>query len=372
MAIEKYTTCSRGIDPWRTRGLRPLTPEVRLGGTPRWWTRSVIASLTIVYGVLAACDPISPPPLRFGSDGQVRVTVEVPLQGGIGWLQQVLIWNSDGAWKLFEEIGYDSVVGDDNMLRNPGLPYLYAANYSTLLQLAIDNAGTKLVDLPELDPDPECGIDRSRVSILIRDNVRDEEREWSRCAFGANALANLTTEGFEPDDGTARVVQIALRARDLTMGADFDRYAYTGSMPFATIERGTEPGRELEDTVIVFRSPDDAGEGVVPVGWEGFWEGHTGGDRPLPEIDWTREVVIVVAIGMRETLGFSVEVRRVLQIGNESRVTGTKIERVELVPGDYCAPARRIIWPYHIVVAPRGHPQPSPPSKWAERIPCEA
>ena len=364
MATEKYTTRNQGIG-------RPMTRELRRGIRPPAWPKSVIASLTITYGVSTACEPMLPGPTRFGSDGQVRVTVEVPLQGGIGWLQQVLTWNSDGAWKLFEEIGYEGVVGDDNVMRNPGLPYLYAANYASLLQLAIDNDGTKLVDLPELDPDPECGIERSRVSIMIRDNVLDQEKEWSRCAFSATALANLTTEGFEPDDGTARVVQIALRARDFTLGADFDGYAYTGSMPFATIEQGTEPGRELEDTVIVFRSSDDAGEGVTPAGWEGFWGAHTGGDRPPPEIDWTREVVIVVAIGVRETLGFSVEVRRVLQIGNESRVTGTKIERVELIPGDYCAPARRIIWPYHIVVAPRGHPQPSY-SRWAERIPCEA
>ena len=211
------------------------------------------------------------------------------------------------------------------------------------------------------------------MSILIRDNPRDEEKEWSRCAFSANALANLTTEGFEPDDGTARVVQIALRARDLSLGADFERYAYTGSMPFATIERGTQSGWAFQDTVTVtvYRSAADGDTGVAPEGWRHFWEEHTGEDRPAPEIDWTREVVIVVAIGERDELGFSVEVRRVLQIGDESRVTGTKIETVELVPGDYCAPARRFIWPYHIVVAPRGHPQPSY-SNWVESIPCEA
>ena len=366
MATEKYTTRNLGID-------HHVTCELRRGRYPRAWTRTVIASLTITYGVLTACDPMLPGPTRFGSDGLVRVTVEVPLQGGIGWLQQVLTWNSDGAWKLFEEIGYDSVVGDDNVMRNPGLPYLYAANYASLLQLAIDNDGTKLVDLPGMDPGTDCGIERSRVSILIRDNPRDEEKEWSRCAFSANALANLTTEGFEPDDGTARVVQIALRARDLSLGADFERYAYTGSMPFATIERGTQSGWAFQDTVTVtvYRSAADGDTGVAPEGWRHFWEEHTGGDRPAPEIDWTREVVIVVAIGERDELGFSVEVRRVLQIGDESRVTGTKIETVELVPGDYCAPARRFIWPYHIVVAPRGHPQPSY-SNWVESIPCEA
>ena len=283
-------------------------------------------------------------------------------------MQQVLTWNSDGAWSLYEEIGYGSVAGDDSQVRNPGLPYLYAASYESLLQLAIDNQGTRLWEPP--DQVDDCGI-RSRVSVLIRDNQEKEEKEWARCAANANALGNLTTEGFEPDDGAARVIQIALRARDFTVGEDFNQYAYTGSMPFATIERGTQPGRELADTVLVFRSADDAEEGEAPEGWERFWEGHTGGDRARPEIDWAREMVIVAAIGKRETLGFSVEVRRVLQIGDASRVTGTKIERVELVPGDYCAPARRIEWPYHIVRTPRGHPRPSFPKR-TERIPCEA
>ncbi len=370
MATERYTADNPGIGPRIPEGSGPLAGEALRGRSLRSWVKSLTLSLTIIYGILTGCDPMGPTPGQswFGSDGQVRVTVEVPLQGGIGWMRQVVAWNSDGAWKLHEEIGYDSVVGDDNQMRNPGLPYLYAANYESLLKLAFDNQGTRLWEPP--DQVEDCGI-RSRVSVLIRDNPDNAEKEWARCAANANALGNLSTVGFEPDDGAARVIQIALRARDFTLGDDFNQYAYTGSLPFATIERGTQPGRQLEDTVIVFRSADDAGEHEAPEGWERFWEDHTGGDRALPEIDWAREMVILAAIGKRETLGFSVEVRRVLQIGGADRVTGTKIEKVELIPGDYCAPARRIEWPYHIVVTPRGHPQPvgSPSS---ERIPCEA
>ena len=370
MATERYMARSRGTGPRIPGGVRSLAGEVPGGRSPKSWGKSLTASLTIIYGVLTGCDPMGPGPGEswFGSDGQVRVTVEVPLQGGIGWMQQVLTWDSDGAWKLHEEIGYDSVVGDDSQMRNPGLPYLYAANYESLLQLAFDNQGTRLWDPP--DQVDDCGI-RSRVSVLIRDNPDNAEKEWARCAANANALGNLSTVGFEPDDGAARVIQIALRARDFTLGEDYNEYAYTGSMPFATIERGTQSGREFEDTVVVFRSADDSGEDEAPEGWERFWEDHTGGDRALPEIDWTREMVVIASIGKRETLGFSVEVRRVLQIGDASRVTGTKIERVELIPGDYCAPARRIEWPYHIVRTPRGHPQPSD-SPTSERIPCEA
>lgn len=369
MATERYKARNPGIGPGRPGESPPLDGGLPQGKGPRAWAKLLTVSLTIIYGVLAACDPMGPPDQSwFGSDGHVRVSVEVPLQGGIGWMQQVLTWESDGAWKLYEEIGYGSVAGDDEQVRNRGLPYLYAARYENLLQLAIDNRGTRLWEPP--DQVDECGT-RSRVSILIRDNPSNEEKEWARCAANANALDNLTTEGFEPDNGAARVIQIALRARDFTLGEHFNQYAYTGSMPFATIERGLHPGRELEDTVIVFRSADDAGEDEAPEGWERFWEEHTGGDRAPPEIDWAREKVIIAAIGKRETLGYSVEVRRVLQIGDANRVTGTQIERVELVPGDYCAPARRTVWPYHIVVTPRGHPQPSK-SPRTERIPCEA
>ncbi|MDE2874720.1 MAG: hypothetical protein OXQ93_04705 [Gemmatimonadota bacterium] len=328
------------------------------------------ASLTIIYGSMMGCDPMGPgPDLRFGLDGQVRVTVEVPLQGGIGWQQQVLTWNSDGAWKLYEEIGYDSVLGDDNVMRNPGLPYLYAANYASLLQLAIDNAGTRLWEPP--DQVDDCGIGRSRVSILIRDNRHDEEKEWARCAFYANSLGDLSTEGFEPDDGAARVIQIALRARDFTLGEDFDQYAYTGSLPFATIERGAQSGIEFAEGMLVYRSPEGADEGEEPDGWSAFWREHAGGERSPPEIDWARDMVAVASIGERDEAGHTVEVRRVLLIGDASRVTGSKIEMVELVPGDYCTPARRFEWPYHIVVTPRGHPQPSY-SLRSVRVPCEA
>lgn len=321
--------------------------------------------------MLMACDTGGMgPQLRFGSDGEVRVTVEVPLQRGIGWMQQVLTWNSDGAWKLYEEIGYDSVLGDANVMRNPGLPYLYAANYSSLLQLAIDNAGTRLWEPPDRVGD--CGVDRSRVTVLIRDNQRNQEKEWARCASTATPLGALSTAGFEPDDGSARVIQIALTARDFTLGEGFDRYAYTGSLPFATLDRGVHPGRELT-TNVAFRSSDDGDPAEEPEGWTQFWEDHTGGDSAPPEIDWAREIVVVAAIGMREELGDSVEVRRVLQTVDleDSQITQTRIETVERIPGNYCTPATRITWPYHIVVTVRG-----PPSLYfshrPEEVPCEA
>ena len=370
MAKKRYRSEGTWMKP-RIRGRSgPGVARCRGRGARRSRMKAITLSLTIVCVVITGCDPSLGPPglLRFGSDGEVRVTVEVPLQGGVGWIQQVLNWNSDGAWKLYEEIGYDSVLGDDNIFRNPGLPYLYAANYSSLLHLAIDNEGTRLWEPP--DQIDDCGIGRSRVSILIRDNREDKEKEWARCAANANPLANLSTEGFEPDDGAARVIQIALRARDFTLGDDFDRYAYTGSLPFATIERGTQPGEELNEGVLVFRTPDDGNETDEPDGWSQWGQAHTGGERRPPEIDWARKMVVVAALGRRDFTGHTVEVRRVLLVGNETQVIRTKIEMVERIPGDYCTPARRNSWPYHIVAIPKG-PQEEY-SLVAERIPCEA
>ena len=370
-----YTPCGAPASPLARgetrRGLGNNDGPTRSGRRSRRFVRSLlIASPTVLYAVFSACEPIGPPPglLRFGSDGHVRVTVEVPLQGGIGWLQQVLSWNSDGAWKLFEEIGYDSVLGDNNMRRNPGQPFVYAANYSSLLQLAIDNEGTRLWEPPDQVGADECGIGRSRVSIVIRDNQRDEEKEWARCAANASALAHLSTGGFEPDDGAARVIQIALRARDFTLGEDFENYAYTGSLPFATIDRGTRSGTEVNDG-LVFRTPEGVSE--APEGWSPFWRRHTGGDGAPPDIDWENEMVVVAAIGRREWTGDSVEVRRVLLVGAEiPGMTRTKIEMVERKAGNYCAPARRVVWPYHIVVTPRGPPADF--SRRREIVDCEA
>ena len=346
MTMEKYTGTVGKESP---AGMRRM--PVRL-------------SLTMICVFLGSCDPDGPGVYRFGSDGLVRVVVEVPLQAGTGWMRQVLTWQSDGAWKLFEQIGYDSVVGDENDLKNPGLPYVYAANYLSLLHLVNENRGTRLWGLSVTVP--ECGVGGSRVSFLIHDNIRDEQREWSRCASQATPLRSLSTVGVGAEDGSARVVQVAMRARDFTMGADFDGYAYTGSLPFATVERGTESGMDLE-VPAWFRSPEGEERDSPPQRWLDFWRQHVGksGGTP-PRIDWTREMILVGAIGERHEVGDSAEVRRVLVVGDDRDI---KFEVVERVPGDYCAPATRTVRPYHIVVMPRSPAMVSYGVR-VERVPC--
>ena len=342
----------------------------RKGSLARFLAKYLSISLTMTYMMTTGCDATGPGNgfLRFGQAGEIRVTVETPLQGGIGWLQHVLTWQSDGAWKLFEEIGYDGRVGDEHMTRNPGLPVRFAASYATLITQLNDHEGAKLFGVPNLDPDldPVCRAGASRVTVLVRDSGRGEQTDWKRCADGT--LATLTTGGSGPDTDAARVIQAAITARNWTVGEDFQS-RYSGSLPFGTLEKGTVTSTDLQGPTH-FLSPDGSDADPTPEEWAEFWAAHTGSDgRPLPEVDWATEMVLIGAVGVREEVGDSVEVRRVLQVGDADRVTGTKIEVVERVPGDFCAPARRIVRPYHIVVAPKG-PNVSFAKVQTERVPC--
>ena len=338
----------------------------RKGRPARVPASMLTVSLTMIYVVTSSCDPpvgMGNGFLRFGQDGEIRVSVEAPLQGGVGWLQQVLTWNSDGAWKLFEEIGYRGTVGEEGINANPGLPLQFAGSYATLITQLNDHDGSKLLGVPDLDADlnPDCGVGASRVTVLIRDAGRNQDMEWVRCAFGT--LGSLVTQGSGPDFTAGRVIQAAILARNFTLGDEF-LSAYAGSLPFYTVEKGTETGSGVEGPR-VFRAPDNAGSDETPPDWALFWGAHAGAGRPLPEVDWASEMVLVGAVGVREEVGDSVEIRRVLPIG-----TGTRVEIFERIPGNFCAPARRIVRPFHIIVAPRA---PAPvvfTDVKEERVPC--
>ncbi|MCY3807993.1 MAG: hypothetical protein OXG58_00895 [Gemmatimonadetes bacterium] len=286
--------------------------------------------------------------------------MEVPLGGGIGLKQQVLTWNSDGAWTLFEVIGYDDVDGDETTVRSSGLPIAFAAGHQTLLHDFNEREGTRLWELGR--EGRECGIGRSRVTFHVRDNPRDSIAEWQRCAGRATSLKELDErEVTEPDDGAAGVVYLATRARDLAFGKDFDDYAYTGSLPFGTVDKGTQTEIK-EQKPRLFRSPDGRS---APAEWVRIWDEHRPGSS-LPEVDWAGEMVVLATAGPRHELGDSIEVRKVLLVGEERDIF---VEVVQRVPGDYCAPARRDVWPYHIVVTPRREGSFSFALR-VERVPC--
>ena len=316
--------------------------------------------------IAGACDPMGPHngPLRFAQVGEIRVTVESPLYLGAGWLRQEVTWRSNGAWRVFEQIGYRGTVGEENLEPNPGLPFEYASVYASLIQKLNDDEGFKLIGFPALDDiqDPQCRSGMSRVTVRMYDESGRDDREWTRCAEGS--LANLTTRGSGPDVAASRVIQAAIFVRNSTVGSDFVSL-YAGSLPYATLDHGTETGAELEGT-ISFRSPDGPGAEEAPADFLDFWGSHVGSRQlPLPEIEWTREMVLVVAPGVRQEVGDSVEVRRVLAIDD-----GTRVEWVERTPGNFCAPARRTVRPIHIVVVPKA-PEPISFARLpTEAVPC--
>ncbi len=325
----------------------------------RGWRRMRAACLLAAAG--PACDggTIDPGALRFGQVGEIQVRVQVPLQRGQGRLQQVLSWNSDGAWVLREAISYGERVGDETVKGNPGVPLQYSGAYATLIS-ELNESPSRVLDVDQT-LDPECGLAASRVTLSIRDDGRDEEKTWSRCAFGA--LTTLRTQDSGPDEQASRVVEAAIRTWRRTLGGD-SVSVYAGSLPFGTLERGEWTGTTLNNP-LAFRSPDGAGAREAPPGWDEFWRDHSGGERPAPEVDWASEMLLFAVVGVREEVGDSVEVRRVLPIGR-----GTRIVVVEQRPGDFCAPLHRVIRPYHLVVAPKAAAPVFFADVARERVPC--
>ena len=333
----------------------------------QWTTARLPAMVGLL--LLTACGDgsVDPGTLHFGQVGEVEVRVATPLNGAIGRQRQHLTWESSGAWRLFEEIGYQGVVGDDTTTPNPGVPELFASSYASFINGVNTDVGWRLFNVEGLDPsDPplECAETESRLSLSIRDGGRSETATWSRCAAGT--LRSLRVRSGERDNTAARVIQAVIIMRNLTIGEVDETYAYTGSWPFATVEKGDETGLAL-DQPRVFRSTDGLGRHVPPPDWDSVWTRHSGGAREPPEVDWTTQMVLIAAIGTRQESGDSVEVRRVLHLGAER---GTEIKIVERVPGNFCAPVHKVVRPFHIVVAPRA-PAPVFFSELeVERSPC--
>lgn len=319
--------------------------------SPRCAT-SFLGGVVLLLGTffaLAGCGDnggTDPYTLRFGQVGELRLTLVVPLGvNGEGELQQILAWNSSGAWQLKESISYRDLVGDENLRRNDGKEGDYAASYATRITQFNDDPFLKLFT-PELSQslDPECGVGKTRVTLLIRDDPRSETRSWTRCSEGS--LGTLKTSEAGPDDAAVRVIQAAILIRDFSLGEDFQS-AYLGSVPFGTLDRGEDSGAELTTPRRFYSSA----EGVLetPEGWVDFWRSHKGNPTEQPPVvDWAREMVLVAAIGKRTEAGDSVEIRRILQTGE-----GTLVTLFERAPGDFCSPAARDHYPIHIVVAPR-------------------
>ncbi len=317
------------------------------------------ACVLLMLSLASACGDdggIPPGALRFGQLGKIVIDMDTPppLALGTGHLRQILAWGSSGAWSLQESISYRGLVGDDDFERYTGDPGQSAGAYAEVITQLNETPGLEL-DVPELpqDLDPECGPGRTRLTFTMQDDAKEESRTWIRCVSGSLSGIKVEDAGDPNDLAASRLALAVQLVRDATVGNRWTS-PYGGSVAFGTLDRGEDSGSSLQSPTVIFD----------PSTWQTFWLEHAG-SRPLPDVDFDSDMVVVGIVGPREEAGDSVEVRRILQIDD-----GTRTEIVERVPGDFCAPAARTHVPYHIVVAPRT----PPPRRFAaikrEEVPC--
>lgn len=323
------------------------------------WVWAVLVTVAV-----SACEEngVEPPMVRFGQSGQMIVEVATPRQflpsPGKGELRQTLTWRSTGAWQLFESIAYRGVVGSETTIQSPGLPAAFAAAYATLVTQIHGAPGLDLfIEALDSDLDPPCE-DEARVTLRIQDQIRGEERSWTRCAQGP--LGSLNPAGSGPDIHASRVIQVSRFVHDRTLG-DTVTSIYSLSIPFATLDQGEKPGEPALASRVFFGGP---GASDAPADWRDFWGWHGGGASP-PEIDWSADMVVVAADGARQEAGSILEIREILPIRD-----GAIVQLVEFAPGDFCSPAAVVQTPFHLVVAPRTPSTIRFTEVTRERVPC--
>jgi hypothetical protein len=280
--------------------------------------------------------------LRFGQIGEIRLHLSSPLPTGQpvligqGELQQSLTWSSSGPWQLTETISYQGRVGDENTFRS--VSELPASEYAIWITQVNDRPELSLFDPVLVDPtlQPECGATRTKLTLTIRDLPLDQNRQWVRCVEGT--LGSLAIAGAGDDLGAARVAQAAFLMREAVFPPPTGfRSSFHGSVPFGTAARG-------EDTPALISSPFVIRSFEA---WTQFWTAHNGTVAGLPPVDFNVEMVLVATIGQRFEAGETVEVRRVLAIGE-----GTLVEVVHRIPGNFCSPVSRTHRPFHVVIVP--------------------
>jgi protease stability complex PrcB-like protein len=107
--------------------------------------------------------------------------------------------------------------------------------------------------------------------------------------------------------------------------------------PVRTIEKGVDSAVESAQQVVA-RTPDE---------WAKLWHTHSW-DRPVPPVDFSREMVVGVFMGTRPTAGFGIEI-----VGTRQEHGGLVVQYRETRPGRDAITAQVITAPYHLVAIPR-------------------
>ncbi len=110
-----------------------------------------------------------------------------------------------------------------------------------------------------------------------------------------------------------------------------------GSSTMTTLDRGTMSGIDNPAQQVVRTAAE----------WQALWARHESA-KPLPPVDFSKEMVVAVLLGMRPSGGWDVEV-----VGVEPGADGLRVKYAVRRPGPDDVAAAVITSPYHFVKVPK-------------------
>ena len=109
------------------------------------------------------------------------------------------------------------------------------------------------------------------------------------------------------------------------------------SLPMRSLDRATQSFVDVPRQVTA-RTPEE---------WASIWKQHAP-SRPMPAVDFSREMVVGVFLGSRTTAGYSVEI-----VGVEKEGNGLIVRYKESGPRPGTVSAQIITTPCHLVAVPK-------------------
>ena len=109
-----------------------------------------------------------------------------------------------------------------------------------------------------------------------------------------------------------------------------------GGTPLRSLDKGAQSGVETARQVTV-RDRE---------AWASLWRAHAQ-DRPRPEVDFSREMVVGVFLGTRPTAGYAVDI-----IGTRVEGDTVVVQYRETAPARGGLTAQVLVSPYHMVAVP--------------------
>ena len=109
----------------------------------------------------------------------------------------------------------------------------------------------------------------------------------------------------------------------------------TAGVPVRVIDQGSQSGIEEARRVVV----------TTPEQFAGLWREHS--THPQPAVDFSRESVVGLFLGTRQTAGYAVEIVSVSQGG-----TGTVVSYRERTPSPGSITAQVLTFPFVIAAVP--------------------